>query len=485
MTDLSIFSVLNTVFPLLSGFFLSLIVWKFISFDFRFVIAFTGGIIFISLCMIVNHNIYDFLVYSLVFNIPFAIFSKTLFNHPEAMVDARGIDFGLTEVIIFASYFIWFCRIFISKLEPFPKIHKIDYFIILFILFQIISLFGAPNTILGVFQILYTIKFALIYFFIAHKVRYHHLKWILFLFLFAILLESSVSIYEVMTGNVGIGAGKGKASLIGTQFSVPGFNHLRAYGTTDSSHTLGLYYAMLLPVPLSLAMMNFLKIHFRIGALFIFTIGSVGLLLTFTRGGWLAFAIAASFQIVVITFIWKQGKVFFILLLFFFVLSFSFPKTYQLVYERFTNAPSELMSSRYNWNKTAISIWKNHFLFGCGTGNYIDCLDETDTKIFEIVNWPVHNIYLYIGSEMGIAGFLSFFSIVFIAFTCCFKLLKCNDMVTKALSLSILTALFAYLLYGTVNMMGRMLSVYYLFWVYIGLTVFLEANRHELHSNYL
>jgi hypothetical protein len=470
-------SPVKYVIVTIAGMAFSLLVWKVMAFEFRHALALSGGLIMISFGMMAIFFIEDFLIYAFIFNIPFAIFAKTFFNHPEALIDIRGVNLGITELLILGAYGVWFCRIFIARKESLPKLNIIDYLVMLFIISQVISLLGAPNTVLGIFQIIYSIKLALIYFFIAHKVQRRHLRWVVILLLFAIMIQSFLSVYEFVTGNVGIGAGKGKTSLIGKQVDIPGLYHFRASGTTDSSHSLGLYFAMLLPVSLVFSMMRFLKARYRLCSGIIFCLGAGGLVLTFTRGGWLAFMISTLLLIAVIILKEKQGgSIAAVFLSIAIIVSLLFPQSITLVYDRFKNAPSILMSSRYNWNKTALSIWGNHILFGCGTGNYMECLNEPHVNLYDTHNWPVHNIYLYIGSEMGLVGFIAFFGIIFIALRRCIKLFTSHDMMIRALALAIATALLAYLFYGLVNMAGKQIVPYYQFWAYIGLTAAL--TRH-------
>jgi len=476
-----------------SGGLIALLVWKLMALELRYLIAIVGGLLFLSFVMIGIFFISDILIYAFVFNIPFSMFGKVFFKQDVAWAVMPGISIGLAEALILLSYFMWFCQIFVARKEPLPRLQKIDYFIFLLIFSQAVSLLGAPNKILGFFDIIHNVKHALIYFFIAHKIQRHHIKWIITIILFAIILESSIAYYERVTGNVGIGRAKGRVgssqeSPLGTQHIVPGIEHMiRAEGTTAEPHILGEYYAMILPIPFVLMLIPYLKKKIRFILFIILVIGMGGLIVSFSRSGWLSFAIASVFAIGVMVFSWRLYSAAVLAFVVFLTVSLVYPQGYHYVYTRIFEAPMELLSERFEMNKTALGIWRKNFFFGYGAANYLEALDDPDIRVYEGVDrtyraLPVHNMFLYLASEIGLFGAIGFFGIVFSVMARCWKSLKCRDPLIRGLALAILTGLVAYLLDGLTNCLFRQAVNYAQLWVYFGIGISFRRLLEEPKS---
>jgi O-antigen ligase len=348
----------------------------------------------------------------------------------------------------------------------------IDYFILLFIFAQIVSLIGAVNKVLGIFDVIYHIKHALIYFFITHKVKRYHLRMIIIILLFAILFESSIALYERLTGNVGIGVSKGAILELGEQPKVAGIEEIRAAGTTTDSHALGLYYVLLLPVPFVMLQIRYLKPLVKFLLFCITIIGIMGLVVTFTRSGWLSFSISSIFAMGIIVFSWKQGRFFLIFFVIFLAVSVLNPKAIHYIYDRFAEAPSELLETRFDQYRTALGVWGQNILFGCGTANFKHALDDPKSRIFgSIEAYFLHNTYLTIAAETGLVGLISFYGIIFFAIIRCWKVLKCEDLLIRGLALSIITALLGFLLDGLTGPMFKQPVPFAQLWIFIGLAM--------------
>ncbi len=472
----------------------SLVCWKITQLEFRFTLALAVGLLFLSVSMIGISYIVDILVLAMVFNIPFSIFGKVLFKQDIPYAVMPGFSMGLKEVMLLMAYLIWFGQVFIVRKEPLPKLRKIDFFILLLIFSQAMSLLGAPDKLVGVFDIIHNIKHVMLYYFIAHKVKRSHLKWIIILLLFAIMLESSLALFERSTGNVGIGRTKGKSSSridteIGVQKKTPGIvEQIRAEGTTIDPHVLGEYFSMILPVPFVLMMMRHWKLKIRLALAIILIIGIGGLIVTFSRSGWCSFGISSVFALGIIIFSWKQTKALFIAIVLFVIVSISYPRVYEYLIVRFVKSPSELLTLRFAMNRTALGIWHQNFFFGYGSGNYSYALEEPDVIVH---NWDdrskttfvVHNLFLYLVSEIGLFGMIGFYGPILLAMFKCWTLRKCPDPLIRGLALAILTGLFGYLLDGLTNPLCRELVPYAQLWVYIGICMSLrQMSRDQAQS---
>ncbi len=479
--------VLKSVFQIrfwavaFAGALFALVVWSIMALQWQHVLAISVAIVFLSVVMMGLYRINDILIYAFVFNIPFAVFDKCFLQPVELAhgVVNHGIRVGMAELLILLAYTVWFAQIFIARKRPLPKLGKMDFFIFLLFMTQFISMLGAPDKRYAFFAIIYNIKHVLIYFFIAHTVERRHLKMIVILLSFAILLESGIACFERVTGHIGIGRTKGNIAF-GTQGKVPGIEEaVRAAGTTDDPHTLGLYFSMLLPIPFVLAMIRFLRPVLRLLLTFVLIIGIMGLVVTFSRSGWLSFGIAATFALGVILFSWKEGKSIVIVLAVVVFVSLLYPSTYEHLIVRLFESPYELLQTRFDMNWTALGVWRQHFFFGYGPSNYPNVLTDPSVTVYGYSGDLVHNMFLQIAAESGLFGVVSFFGIVFLVMARCWKLLKCEDRFIRALALGILTAFFAFLLDGLTNPMYKAPVPYAQFWTYVAIGISLGRLLKE------
>jgi len=459
----------------LAGLSFALATWSIFALEFRFGVAVAVAIIVISLGMMSIFWIEDFLIYALFLNIPFSGFGKWLFVQPVVAV-AKGINFGLAEMVLLVAYSHWFFQIFAARSRPLPKLGVFDVLFAVFFVAQCLSLLGAPDRQLAFFDIVYNLKFYLIFFFIAHKIERRHLKVVVVLLMLGLLVEGPLALYERLSGNVGIGRTKGDvaAEEFGNQYEVPGLEQIRAEGTTKDSHTLGEYLAMLLPLPLAYVVMRRLKPRIRLPLVGIMLVGVGGLVVTFSRAGWFSFLLAGVFLLWIAVFIWRQGQALFITLSLVAAASLLYPKIYEYAIVRIFEAPGEIMQSRYDMNWTALNIMRDNFLLGYGPGNYLEALRDPAVTVIGPDWLPVHNAFLYIASESGIFAAVAFFSLIWIAMVRCWRQRRHPDLLVRGLAAAMYAGFLAYLLDGLTNPTFREVVPYMLFWIYLGLSAALS-----------
>lgn len=464
----------------LAGITFALATWSIFSLEFRFGAAVSLALIVISIGMMSIYWLEDFLLYALFLNIPFSGFGKWLFVQPVVAV-AKGINFGLAEIVLIVAYTHWFFQIFAARSRPLPKLGVFDTLFGVLFVAQCLSFLGAPDRALAFFDIVYNVKFYLIFFYIAHKIERRHLKVIVVLLMLGLLVEGPLALYERLTGNVGIGRTKGDvaAAEFGNQYEVPGLEQIRAEGTTKDSHTLGEYLAMLLPLPLAYVVMRQLKPRIRLPLAGALLIGIGGLVVTFSRAGWFSFALASAFLLWLAVFVWRQGQALFITLSLGFAVSLLYPKIFEYAIVRIFEAPGEIMQSRYDMNWTALNIMREHFLFGYGPGNYLEALSDPNINVIGPDWLPVHNAFLYIASESGIFAALAFFAMIWVAMLRCWRQRRHPDLLIRGLATAMCAGFLAYLLDGLTNPTFKEVVPYMLFWIYLGLSAALPRLTAE------
>jgi len=478
-------SFASYLIPAVAGVLFSLLVWKIIGLEWRYALAASGAVIIASCAMAAIWFIDDFLVFALVANIPLAMFGKWIFPHALA-VPAKGISVGLAELMLVIAYGMWFFNIFVIRKEALPGLTKMDFAVLALLCVQGLSLIGAPNKELAAYDIIYNVKFGLIYFYLSRKIERRHLKGIAVVMLLSIALEGGLSIYERLSGNVAIGVTKGNVTSeqFGTQGKVPGVeDEIRGAGTTIDPHSLGLYLAMTLPLPLVFVMMHCLKPGRKLFCLVIFLIGLGGLVVTFSRSGWLSFTVSSLLAMWYIFFRWLHDRGVLALMVLLMLLIPFYPRLFGIVEKKVFQAPSALIDVRLEMAETALEIWRRNPVLGYGPGNYLEAIDDPDIANYghygEMADRPVHNAYLWLAAEIGLLGLSSFVAVVLLAVMKCRDQVDGKDPFVKGLALALLCGFVAYFLDGMTNMMFREAVPYSQLWTAIALSHGLDRFVRE------
>jgi O-antigen ligase len=141
----------------------------------------------------------------------------------------------------------------------------------------------------------------------------------------------------------------------------------------------------------------------------------------------------------------------------------------RFIHERFTSAPAEIMTTRFEQWEVAWQIWLDNPFFGFGVGNYMEALAQYN------FNWalelPVHNVALWIGAETGLFGLVSFFGVIAAAAARLWRITLAQDRTSALLALALLTALVAYVLDGLTDPLFREPVVFMMFWHIVALSV--------------
>ena len=183
-----------------------------------------------------------------------------------------------------------------------------------------------------------------------------------------------------------------------------GVRILRAYGTLPHPNILGglVLVTMLGPAGLFLAGKKR-----NVPALFLFNLGILLLVPTFSRSAWLGFVALVA------VLAWKaryfeHKKIILLFSAIVIAVICAFYPLRALVFTRIGNqdVPTEQISTlgRFWLDRQAISMIQNHPVAGTGIGSFILELAESSVEGAPIE--PVHNLFLLITAELGLVGFI-------------------------------------------------------------------------------
>jgi len=458
---------------MLSGTAFALAVWAMMRLEFKYALAALLGTALLALALFFFDRLGSFLLYLLVFNVPLVGFEKALFLHQEAVLATAGIGIGLADFILVGLYLMWWFRI-LERKEPWPALQRTDLWALAFLAVNVLSWGITASRVYTFFEIVRVAKCLLLYFYVSRNLKKAHLKWVVLLLFFVIVSQSFLGFYQSLTGNlIGLGATKGSIGDSDTDFLnlVPGFGRPQASGTLQTPHCLGTFLDMLLMVALALLLEGSLRPGYRWLAAAVLLVGTAAVIATFARGAWGTLAI--TFFLVVCLYLPRRkmaalAAVAVLLCLVPVIVAYR-----EGIYLRLFEAPSDIMETRWRLNQLAWEKFKQRPLLGVGANAFYQAHDEYDERNV-LSGWklpPAHNIPLFIASQTGLLGLLTFYGLLLSALSRCWSAGRSYEPFLRALAIGVFAGLIAEQIEGITNFTFYTTAIYYWTWLSFGLAV--------------
>jgi O-antigen ligase len=196
-------------------------------------------------------------------------------------------------------------------------------------------------------------------------------------------------------------------------------------------------------------------------------LGSVALVMTFSRGGWLALALSLT---VICGFVWKQrGFSLKAPITVIVILALLYIPFHGVISERLFGDDRGSAESRIPLMNLAFRIIEDNPLLGVGANNFTVVMDRYLTSEFrEGFLFAVHNKYLLVLAETGIAGLLALLAFMIGTVRKGWQCWKVNDNLLSPLALGFAGGIIGHMLHMTVDVFrGR--PTQQLIWVIAGL----------------
>lgn len=241
---------------------------------------------------------------------------------------------------------------------------------------------------------------------------------------------------------------------------------MRIYSTLENPNVLGEYILLVLPVSIAL-MWRAEKIGAKLFYLAIAAVCGAALILTFSRGCWIAIMVAAA---VYVTFV--CGKLWGLVLLALPLLPFVIPET---IIQRFASVGNMSDSSTsyrvYIWMGTLLMM-KDFWISGIGMGQ------EAFSQVYPFYSYSAivaphsHNLFLQVWVETGIGGLFNFLIILLLWFKqICKGHSITNDKTLKTVLVSIGSAICAFMVQGMFDNCFYNYRVFMIFWFVLALGI--------------
>lgn len=470
--------------PLAGGLLVALLVWRVMVLPGRYAMAVVAGISLVSLSMLFLRRFADYLLVALLFSVSTASLVKYVAGHSYmeeqgiVVIYSGAVGVGIPDFLLGGLYLLWFVRIFVTRQASLPRMLRFDLFVLGLLAAHVASVPGTFDTRLSLYAIVYLVRYALLYFYVSRHLARRHVPWIIAAAFFAIAVQVPLGGYQTATGKlVGLAMDRGTGKAMNAQYEVPGIEERsRATGTTYDSHAYGTYLAMLAPFAFVAAFLRPMDRRLRMLAGPMLVLAVIGVLISFSRSAWGCCA-AALALVWAVHLKWGERRVVPAAMLFLVVLLILSPWALDIVIDRMDKTIIEHLNARFEQFHVAWNVWKNHFFFGVGAGNYMEALQEYNE--YGTLELPVHNVFLWVAAETGLFGVTVFFGMVAAAFVGLWRTARRCTGPSSRLALAALAALAAYLIDGLTDPLFREPVIYMMFWLLIAMMPALRRMQEK------
>jgi O-antigen ligase len=283
---------------------------------------------------------------------------------------------------------------------------------ILFIALGMVSSLNARDPLLSAFQIFELVKGLFFLLFVVNTVRDEQdIKWALAGLMAAVLLQSTLGIYQAIMGRpLGLTM-LGETNLAVRQV-IGGRLTIRPVGTFWHPNQLAMYLGMVLPVIGALLMVR-IDPRMKFAAALTVSLGLGAVVFTMSRGNWIGLFL--STVLLLVFGFWRRilsgRRVFLGLTWLLLVLLAMNLATGSAIILRLTSDDAGSAASRIPLMRGAVAIVRDYPIFGSGLNNYQNTIKSydvsgefTDTGYLPVV----HNLILLLAAETGLTGLIAF-----------------------------------------------------------------------------
>ena len=340
-----------------------------------------------------------------ILDIPLQFGTHLFYREEDAALGALGgLSISATTLALAGLYLSWLIRAFTNRSHATRAGLNVNWPLIAYFGITLFSVFVAQDVSLSLFEVCLLLEACLVYFYIAGNVRTREdVVFVVSCLLAACLLESVVMIILRFTGMPSTIGGLPTHIHIDSD---PKEGFMRIGGTVGSSNFAAAYLGISLACAASVLFTNLGRLHKWL-ATAVLGFGSIALILTFSRGGWLALALSLTLLCFVT---WRRRGLSLkapiaILLL----LGLLYVPFHALIGARLFGDDRGSAESRIPLMNLAFRITEDHPLLGVGTNNFTVAMGPYLTSEFrEGFLFAVHNKYLLVLTETGIGGLIAF-----------------------------------------------------------------------------
>jgi putative inorganic carbon (HCO3(-)) transporter len=400
-----------------------------------------------------------------ILDIPFEFGTHLYYRERDAAVGALGgLSISATTIALAGLYLSWFIRSHARKVsEAGPSFH-VSLPLLLYFAITAVSVAVAQDVTLSFFEVALLLEACLVYFYVANNVRTRQdVMFVVSLLLIGCLLEGLAMIVLQFTGM--------PSTIWGapTQIQIesdPGQRFMRIGGTVGSPNFAAAYLSVSLASAASILFTN-LERNLKWLAIAVLGVGGVALIFTFSRGGWIAAALAVA--LICLLGCRRRGFSLKTPIAIILILAMLCSPFLSVISARLLEDDKGSAESRIPLMKLAFRIIEDNPVLGVGANNFSVVMDRYLTSDFR-EGWlfTVHNKYLLVLSETGIVGLIAFLAFLVDALRKGWQCWVHRDSLLSPLALGFTAGIAGHMLHMTVDVFrGR--PTQQLLWLVAGL----------------
>ena len=402
-------------------------------------------------------------------------FGTTFFHRPaDADLGAfRGLSISATTLALVGLYAAWFFDALADRnARPRPRLH-VNVPLTLYLAIATLSLLFAEDVTLSLFEVFLFAQLYLVYLYVANTVRTRQdVLFVVWMLLIGAILESVVIIglkFTSMETTV-----IGPAHIYVESDPTGGWTRI---GGTMGPNVAGAYLSVVLAFAASVLFTNIGRTYKRL-AIAVLVLGQIAIILTFSRGAWMALTVAIS---VLCAVAWRRrglslkAPIAILLIVLLLCLPFS-----DVISARLFGNDNGAAESRIPLMKLALRIIADNPILGVGSNNFSVAMNRYLTGEFRSPNaflFIVHNKYLLIWAETGIVGLLAFLGFLLGALRKGSQCWKVQDPLFSPLALGFVAGISGHLMHMGVDHF-RNRPTQQLLWLLAGLLVAIHRILH-------
>lgn len=400
-----------------------------------------------------------------ILDIPIQFGTHLFYHETNALMGALGgLNLSATTIALTALYLSWFVRAVTKRDSEAKSSLHVNVSLLVYFATMVLSVVVAQDASLALFEVFLVAQSCLVYFYVANSVRTRQqVMFVLHTLLIGCLIESMIMIAirlfvtpsTAWDGPIHIYADL--APLTGT---------MRVGGTVGSPNTAGAYFSLLLAFAVGSLLIQSKFAHKWL-AVAVLAFGSVALILTFSRGGWIALATAT----VLICFLtWRQHqRSLKVPIRVFVILAIVYLPFHHAISARVFGDDKGSAESRIPLDKLAFRMIEDHPLLGTGANNFTVVMNRYLTSEFRS-EWlyTVHNTYLLVWTETGIVGLVAYLAFLLGVLRLGWRCWMLGDPLLSPLALAFMAGIAGHLLHEGVDIFTDR-PIQQLLWLIAGL----------------
>jgi len=353
-----------------------------------------------------------------------------------------GINVSVTTLSLVFLYIWWIAEIATGDTKDTPALYLWDNpSLLAYVLAAILSIFVATSMIQSLVEINLLIQALLLYLYLVYAIRTREaVLTVAMCIVVGLLLQSLIMIALHFIGFT--------IELGPIAFTV--WKNNRVAGTLSTPNGAGAYLVMALVTTLSVTLMP-VRWQYKWLATIAFGLGVLALLVTYSRGAWLGFAVALSLFLLLA---WWRGWISIGVPLAMILCAIPVAIVFREAFiNRLFGDDGGAAESRLPLMIMAVRMIRDHLFFGVGINNFAIHLRQYATPEMTL-DWitTVHNKYLLVWAETGLFGIVTFLWFLLSTLRRGWQAWKIDDRLFAPLALGCLAGLVGWMVHMNLDL---------------------------------